>query len=248
MSSHSDGQDRFYRRYGGAIVAAVVIGLISGLAIFASPQYGDSIGLRVANGIGAGLFFGGAAFVIGYAITKLVSRRRGSDPAGTRSSEQPDFGSRSGERAAAPTSAFGDRAFLLHLDQLDRLVRDAANSHWPHGNYVAAVESAARAVNAALQTRTGLHRLSESDLVNHAFSEKAPQSGDARLRFPGDRNSRTWMSRTTGAKALGVACFSGVRNIAAHQYRPEWSREDSFEYLVMFSVFMRWVRECEVER
>jgi hypothetical protein len=103
-------------------------------------------------------------------------------------------------------------------------------------------------VNAAIQAKTGLYSLTESDLIGHLYSDKPVKSGDVRLRFLQSQNPRTLTSRTNGARFLGMACFSGVRNVVAHQHRPDWSREDAFEYLAMFSVLMRWVTECEVER
>jgi hypothetical protein len=251
LSSESDEKEPFHRRYTGAVVAAVVFGLLALITIASSAQYKDNIGARIANGVGAMVFFGGTAFVIGYAVTKLIKQKRKftaiAANIGAHPPQSPDPATSWPDRWQAE-SAVGGRDYLLSLDQLDRTVREAASRHWPYGNYISAVEDASRAVYATLQARSGLYRLSESDLINHLYSDKPPKSGEVRLRFPGDRSTRTWISRTNGAKALGVACFSGIRNLAAHQHRPNWTREDAFEYLVMFSVLMRWTNECEVEK
>lgn len=255
MSSRSDEQEPFYRRYTGAIVSAFVIGLISLFAIATSPQYGD-IGTRIANGVGAGLTFGAIAFTIGYAITKIMRRRRPPLSRSTATAESPSPPRPNGQPAYWPPPAngpvdhpvVGARAYVLSLDQLHPVVRAAADRHWPYGNYTSAVDDTARAVNAAIQAKAGVYNLTEGDLVAHLYSDKPAKSGEVRLHFPQNQNSRTLTSRTNGAKYLGMACYAGIRNIVAHQHRPDWTREDAFEYLAMFSVLMRWVTECEVER
>jgi hypothetical protein len=135
----------------------------------------------------------------------------------------------------------------LHLDQLEPTVRTAAARHWPVGNYEAAVTSAAKAVNALLQEQVKTWHLSENQLIQKAFSLDAPKPGDNRLRFRGDRRRPSWKSRMNGARSLEEACFAGVRNIGAHDDDPGWTRQHAFEYLVLFSVFARWVQECDVE-
>ena len=242
-----DGVDeRFYKKYRGACVAAAITGIVSSAAIATSPQY-TSAGTRFGNGVGALIAFGAIAFLLGWLATRL-SRwlAKAKNPVQPRT-DRLQWEVESRKVSAPGYVADTGRSYTLHLDQLDRIVRDAANPHWPHGNYVAAVESVARAVNAFLQKSVGSHQLSGTDLVNKAFSEHSPKPGEARLRFPGDRALQTWTSRMSGAKALGTACFSGIRNVVAHEHNPDWTREDAFEYLAMFSVFVRWVKECEVE-
>lgn len=252
MAEESDrrygADERFYRKYRGATIAGLIIAIIGFIAIASSAQYGDDVALRFGNAVGAMLFFGGAAFFIGWLMTRIFRLSAASGPRGSSSrAEGTDADPASPQRGGAARHSGDQRTYTLHLDQLDRTVRDAANPHWPYGNYVSAVESAARAVNAALQERVGSQAFSETELINKAFSDKLPGPNDARLRFPGDRSLKTWISRMNGARGLGTACFAGIRNVAAHEHGLDWTR-DSFEYLVMFSVFMRWVKECEVEK
>lgn len=253
MSSQSSRGPSFTSRYAGALIGAAIVSVISFIAITSTGQYIDATS-RISNGVGAGLSFGGIAFLIGYTISKLLNRRPSdavdmSDystvaPSGNAAGSGADDDARDEARGPA---AWDDR-FSLRLDQLDRSVRDAALPHWPHGNYVSAIRDAATAAFAVLQRRTGLYNMTETDLINHVFSDKPKAVGEIRLRIPHEQRSRTQRSRESGVKNLGLACFQGVRNIAAHEHKLDWGREESFEYLVMFSIFVRWIRDCEVEQ
>jgi hypothetical protein len=250
----------FHRDYRTALVIAIVVGIMFALIIISSEQYGGNTGLRVASAIAAFILFGGFALLVALLVTVLSRRyatreKRATPPVSEGSTPPTRTNSDHGNGASGdPPSETGTRSEsrnldLLRLDQLDRRVREAAGAHWPYGNYVAAVESAARATNGHLKSRLSpAANLTEVNLVQSAFSLNDPVGGAVRLRFPGDRQSPSWKSRMNGAQNLGAACFSGIRNLAAHEYKLDWSREDCFEYLVLFSVFMRWVNECEVER
>ncbi|MFD4196983.1 TIGR02391 family protein [Amycolatopsis thermoflava] len=127
-------------------------------------------------------------------------------------------------------------------------VRDAALPYWRSGHHQAAVEHAARALSKHTRDKTYNSRLGEGRLMEYAFGVEPAQAGmGARLRFPGDRSSSTWRSRMRGAQLLGQSCYSGIRNLLAHEYELPWSPQMCFQYLILFNVLASWIAECDIE-
>jgi hypothetical protein len=67
------------------------------------------------------------------------------------------------------------------------------------------------------------------------------------LRLPGDRKSKSWISRQRGLQALGQGCVAGIRNVVAHDHALELPEQLALEYLATLSVFARWLDETELE-
>jgi uncharacterized protein (TIGR02391 family) len=147
----------------------------------------------------------------------------------------------------APDLPERDTRETLRLDDLHQWVREAAAPLWRSGHFRQAVEEAAKAVNAATQSKLGRYDKSEWNLVADAFSEAPPQPGVPRLRPAGDTGTPTWRSLRDGANAFARGCYQGIRNVAAHQ-TVNWDRATAFEYLVAFSVLARWIDQCGVDR
>jgi hypothetical protein len=247
--SQSGIEEKFRRKYATPLASAIPVGALTFVAILSSPQYANDPVTRVASGIGALIFFGGSVFVIGYVVVKLKARRATvrSVIAPNRRDSRP-FPARRTLQSERSKPGMTIETSSVELAQLHPVVGAAAAPHWPYGNYTSAVGDAARAVNSAIQCKVGDFRYSECALTDRLFSTNDPKVGDARLAFPGNRTSPTTRSRTRGAYGLATACFSGIRNVAAHEHEVAWSRGASFEYLAMFSALMRWVDECHVER
>jgi len=74
-NDRNGGRDRFYRKYRGATIAAVVTAIVSFAAIVADAQYGN-VASRIGNGVGALVLFGAAAFLVGWLLTRLSQRLR----------------------------------------------------------------------------------------------------------------------------------------------------------------------------
>lgn len=135
----------------------------------------------------------------------------------------------------------------LAADQFHAWVWEAARPFWESGNRTEAVGVAARAVNGRLQQKLGRRDLSETKLCRNAFSLTDPKPGEPRLRFDGDRTSDTWKSRQQGAEYLGVGCFTGIRNPAAHEFGLVLDEPVALEQLAALSLLARWIDECAVE-
>jgi hypothetical protein len=135
----------------------------------------------------------------------------------------------------------------LPADQLHSWVWDAARTFWDAGAHVVAVEQAAKSITAHTQQKTGC-LLADDDLMSQRWSADAPKADRPRLRFPGDRNAKTWQSRQRGARSLAQGCYAGIRNIVAHEHAPDWPQQLALEYLACLSVLARWISEAEVEQ
>jgi uncharacterized protein Ymh len=135
----------------------------------------------------------------------------------------------------------------LPADQFHPWVWDAARTFWEAGAHAVAVEQAAKSVTAHTQQKTSC-QLADDDLMSQIWSDDPPKADRPRLRFPGDRNAKTWQSRQRGARSLAQGCYGGIRNIVAHEHAPDWPPQLALEYLACLSVLARWISDAEVER
>jgi hypothetical protein len=135
----------------------------------------------------------------------------------------------------------------LQASSLHPNVWDAAKSLWRTNHRREAVGAAARSVNAALQDTLNRRDISEAELVRQAFSRENPAPGKPRLRFSGDRGSRTWVSKQDGAMQYGAGCFMAIRNVLAHEAEEELTEYEGLERLAAFSLLARWIDMCDVE-
>jgi hypothetical protein len=145
------------------------------------------------------------------------------------------------ERALAPDAP------TLPADRLHPWVWDSARTFWQAGQYQEAVNVAARSVVAYTQQKTGRTDLSDDDLMRDILSPNAPTPDRPRLRFPGDRQTKTWESRQRGALGFATGCFVGIRNVTTHEHGLDLPEQVALEYLASFSVLARWIDECVTE-
>ena len=109
----------------------------------------------------------------------------------------------------------------LPADQLHPWVWDAARTFWDAGAHAVAVEQAAKSITAHTQQKTG-YQLADDDLMSQVWSDEPTKADRPRLRFPGNRNAKTWQSRQRGARSLAQGCYGGIRNVVAHENAPDW--------------------------
>lgn len=142
----------------------------------------------------------------------------------------------------------GDDAPEMSAASLHPWIWSGAASLWKSGHYRSAVEDAAKKVNAETQNKVGRRDVSETDLFIQVFTDKAAESGKARLRRMPDDGSKTYKSIQRGAMALAGGIFAGIRNPLSHEADQELDEQVALEYLAALSVLARWVDESEVER
>lgn len=134
----------------------------------------------------------------------------------------------------------------LAADEFHRWVWDAARTFWESAHYRAAVNAAATAINAHTQSKIGRTDVSDDDLINQAFTDKA-KTGQPYLRLPGDdTNDKTLKSRNNALRPFAAGCFAGIRNPATHEHGPDWTKHKALENLAALSILARWIDECEV--
>ncbi len=132
----------------------------------------------------------------------------------------------------------------LPADQLHPWVWDAAQTFWDAGAHAVAVEQATKSITAHTQQKTGC-QLVDDDLMSQVWSDDSPKADRPRLRFAGDRNTKTWQSRQRGARSLAQGCYGGIRNIVAHEHALDWPPQLALEYLACLSILARWIDEAE---
>jgi hypothetical protein len=133
----------------------------------------------------------------------------------------------------------------LSADRLHRWVWDAARTFWETGHYRAAVDAAARAVNAHTQTKVGRRDVSDTDLMNQSLAPEKPKSGQTYLRIPGDPNDRTVGNRNRALRPFAEGCYAGIRAVAAHEHTEDWGEQRALESLSAFSIMAGWIEECD---
>jgi len=142
----------------------------------------------------------------------------------------------------------GDDAPEISVASLHPWIWSGAASLWRSGHYHSAVEDAAKKVNAETQNKVGRRDLSETKLFQEAFTERAAETGKARLRRMAPDGSDTYKSVQRGAMALAEGIFAGIRNPLSHEADQELDEQVAIEYLAALSVLARWVDESTVER
>jgi len=141
----------------------------------------------------------------------------------------------------------GDDAPEISASSLHQWIWSGAASLWQSGHFHAAVEDAAKKVNAETQNKVGRRDLSETKLFQEAFSTKAAEPGKSRLRRMEPDGSETYQSVQRGAMALAEGIFAGIRNPLSHEADQELDEQVALEYLAALSVLARWVDESTVE-
>jgi DNA-binding CsgD family transcriptional regulator len=140
----------------------------------------------------------------------------------------------------------GDSSPKLAGSALHDLVWRAASAQWSTGHHHEAVLAAAKAVNSRLQTKLKRRDISDTQLVREAFSEKSPEPGRPRLRFPMIDDDQTRESMTQGVSAFGAGCFQAIRNPVGHlpNEEHELTEQGALERLAALSLFARWIDQA----
>jgi uncharacterized protein (TIGR02391 family) len=138
----------------------------------------------------------------------------------------------------------------LGADSFHSSVWGAAKTQWSTGHRHEAVLAAAKAVNSQLQAKTERRNLSEVKLVREVFSDKVPELGKPRLRYPSIADEQTRESVRQGVMDFGAGCFAAIRNPLGHlpNDEVELTEQDALERLAALSLLARWIDEATVEK
>jgi uncharacterized protein (TIGR02391 family) len=142
-----------------------------------------------------------------------------------------------------------DAAPRLRASEMHALVWSAASAQWSTGHFNEAVLAAAKAVNSLLQDKVGRRDTSETNLVRESFSEKDPELGRPRLRFPGIEDDQTRESMRQGASGFGAGCFQAIRNPVGHlpNEHLELTEQEALERLAAWSLLARWIDQATLQ-
>jgi uncharacterized protein (TIGR02391 family) len=143
-----------------------------------------------------------------------------------------------------------DATPFLSAGSLHQLVWQAASAQWETDHRHDAVLAAAKAVNSLLQSKLGRRDLSEVKLIQEAFSEKEPEPGKSRLRFPDVLDDQTRENMRLGVMSFGVGCFKAIRNPVGHlpNDEVELSEQEALERLTALSLLARWIDQAVVAK
>lgn len=141
-----------------------------------------------------------------------------------------------------------DIAPSISTSSMHPKVWEAAKTQWNFGQHVAAVDAVAKMVNSLLQQKVGRRDLSEVKLFQEAFSEKEPEPGKPRLRFPHEPTPDSQKSKTRGVMQFGMGCFSAIRNPISHTPDEDIDMDEfeGLECLAAFSLLARWIDEADL--
>ncbi|MFE3323015.1 TIGR02391 family protein [Nocardia sp. NPDC059195] len=153
-----------------------------------------------------------------------------------------------GQIAALVQNAEHDTPPQLGPTELHALIWGAAKKLWQIGEYRRAVSSAADAVEWYGRQQTSRHDIEGVVVWQEAFSDKAPEPGRPRLRWPGDPKHKSVTSMNRGLLGFGVGVQQTIRNQAAHgQGEQEYTPQEALERLGALSLLARWIDECNLD-
>jgi hypothetical protein len=140
----------------------------------------------------------------------------------------------------------GPRGPQLSAESLHPWIWQAAAALWDTGFLREAIQAAATSLDLHLQQKSGRKDLAGTELVRAVLGEKDPQPGRPRLRLPGDRTSKTWISQRDGLLQYAVGCLLLLRNPATHTVEQP-AEQEGLEQLAALSLLARQLDRCAVE-
>lgn len=134
----------------------------------------------------------------------------------------------------------------LGVRAMHPLIWGAAGSLWRGGHYREAVAGAAEALVNQVKTLTNRRDASETSVWQQAFSERPPESGSPRLRWPGDPSDRAVKAMNDGLRQFAPGAQMTIRNGAAHGTE-QLGEQHALERLAVLSLLARWLDECDIQ-
>lgn len=136
--------------------------------------------------------------------------------------------------------AEAERPPTIGAEAMHPAVWGAAARLWRDGHFRQAVAAAAEAVVLMVKSRTGRNDIAETAMWQEAFSDKDPQPGKPRLRWPGDPADRDVSSMNAGLRQFAPGVQMTIRNTAVHGVT-ELGEQLALEQLAALSLLARWL-------
>ncbi len=133
----------------------------------------------------------------------------------------------------------------IGAEAMHPLIWGAASRLWRDHHFRQAVAAAAETLITHVKSRTGRNDVSETALWQETFSDKLPEPGKPRLRWPGDPTNRDVKSMNDGLRQFAPGVQMTIRNNAAHD-TGEMPEQHALERLATLSLLARWIDECEL--
>jgi hypothetical protein len=133
----------------------------------------------------------------------------------------------------------------IGAEAMHPLIWGAASRLWQDGHFREAVASAAETLIMHVKSRTRRNDVPETALWQESFSDKPPEPGRPRLRWPGDPTNRDVKSMNDGLRKFAPGVQMTIRNNAVHNTH-EMSEQHALERLATLSLLARWIDECEL--
>lgn len=149
------------------------------------------------------------------------------------------------EREVEVAEKLGDPGPVLLGSQLHVWVWKPAAPLWTDGHYGAALQTAATSLNSHLQRKLERRDVSGRELINEAFSQKAPEPGKSRLQVKELENDELTKNAQEGIRNLAMAAISLVRNIQSHSLEP-LTENEALEQMAILSHTARGIEACTV--
>ena len=94
-----------------------------------------------------------------------------------------------------------------------------------------------------VKSRTGRRDIEDTSQWQQAFSDKDPEPGRPRLRWPGDQTDKTVVSMNSRLRQFAPDAQMTIRNPATHG-PGEMTKQEAAERLSVLSLLARWVDQC----
>ncbi|MEV4709671.1 TIGR02391 family protein [Actinoplanes sp. NPDC049316] len=141
--------------------------------------------------------------------------------------------------------AEASRPPTIGAEAMHPTVWGAAKRLWEDGHYRQAVAAACESLVSVVKARTGRRDIPDTSLWQQVFSDKDPQPGMPRLRWPGNSTDQDVISMNGGLRQFAPGVQMTVRNSTAHGIG-EIGEQEALERLAVLSLLARWLDECDL--
>jgi hypothetical protein len=151
-----------------------------------------------------------------------------------------------GQLASMILKAKAEAPPTIGAEAMHPLIWGPAGPLWRDHHYRQAVGAAAEALVAQVKVRTGRNDVPETALWQEVLSDKTPEVGKPRLRWPGDPKDRDVRNMTDGLRQFAPGVQMLIRNTVIHG-TSELQQQPALERLATLSLLATWISQCELD-